>query len=93
MFIFGTALAAADADGPPEADAESLLQSAWSHREKWPEELIVPGRASGGSPFARVAARLGIAVRAVPEVRLSFYIKDVQTSFEEYLSGGPAGDV
>jgi len=93
MFIFGTALAAADADGPSEEDVERLLQRARSHREEWPEELIVPGRASGGSPFARAAARIGIAVRAVPEARLSFYIKDVQTSFEEYLSGGAAGDV
>ena len=93
MFIFGTALGAANADGPPEAEAESLLQRAWSHREEWPEELIVPGHASGGNAFSRVAARIGITVRAVPEAKLSFYIKDVQTAFEEYLSGGPAGDV
>lgn len=85
MFIFGTALARPDAQAPSQSDVNELLQRAWARREEWPEELVVPGRPSGENGFVRAAAAVGVALRAVPEARLSFYIKDAQSAFEEFF--------
>ena len=84
MFIFGTAFAAPSAACPPMEEVTSLFGQAWSHTQLWPEELVLPGRPSRSNTFATVARSHGIAVRSVAEARMSFYIKDVQSSFEEH---------
>jgi hypothetical protein len=70
-----------------------LLEKAWAHRQEWPEELVLPGKPSGENGFVRAAVAAGIAVRTLPEVSLSLYIKDVQSAFEEYFRKGAGGDV
>lgn len=70
-----------------------LLERAWAHRQEWPEELVLLGKPSEENGFVRAATGTGVAVRAVPEASLSFYIKDVQEAFEEYFRKGSAGDV
>jgi hypothetical protein len=86
MFIFGHAFAPHGAESPSEADAAALMNEAWSRMQEWPEEIVLPGKSSPDNSFARVAKRNGVAVRNVAESTMSFYIKDVQTSFEEFLS-------
>lgn len=93
MFIFGTLLAPSDAEAPSQREARELLEKAWAHRQEWPEELVLPGKPSGENGFVRAAVAAGIAVRTLPEVSLSFYIKDVQSAFEEYFRKGAGGDV
>jgi hypothetical protein len=92
MFIFGTAFAPQGADGPPKQDVARLFGQAWSHQKEWPEELILAGRPSTDNTFATIAGKQGIAVRAVAEARISFYIKDVQSSFEEFAARAGNGD-
>jgi hypothetical protein len=84
MFIFGSAFASLGADCPPREEVSGLFQQAWSQTQLWPEELVLPGRPSPKNTFATLARSHGIAVRSVAEARMSFYIKDVQSSFEEH---------
>ncbi len=91
MFIFGTAFAPHESAAPSHVEVERLLQSAWAHREEWPEELVLPGKPSSDNAFVRAAAAVGIPVRSVPEAAMSFYIRDVQSAFEEYFARD-AGD-
>ena len=84
MFLFGNAFAPSGAECPPEEAVARLLKQAWSRRREWPEEIILAGRPSLENTFTNVARRQGIAVRAVAEARMSFFIKDVQSSFEEF---------
>ena len=93
MFIFGTVLAPYDAESPSQGEARDLLEKAWAHRQEWPEELVLPGKPSEDNGFVRAAVVCGITLRTVPEVSLSFYIKDVQSAFEEYFRKGAGGDV
>lgn len=86
MFIFGDAFAPHGAESPSEADATALMDQAWSRVQEWPEEIVLPGKPSPDNSFVRVAKRNGVAVWNVAESEMSFYIKDVQTSFEEFLS-------
>jgi hypothetical protein len=92
MFIFGNAFAPHGAESPSEADATALMDQAWSRMQEWPEEIVLPGKPSPDNSFVRVAKRNGVAVRNVAESEMSFYIKDVQTSFEEFLSHGGKRD-
>lgn len=87
MFIFGHAFAPHGAESPPEEEVASLLDQAWSRRREWPDELVLPGRPLMSNTFVRLARRHGMVVRAVAEARMSFYIKDVQTSIERFLAG------
>ena len=89
MFIFGTALVPHEAEAPSSSEVDSLLEGAWSHRQEWPEELVLPGKPSAGNTFVEAAVSRGVAVRAVSEASMSFYIRDVQSAFEEYFSEGP----
>ena len=91
MFIFGTAFAPEDAEAPPRVEVDPLLQGAWAHRQEWPEELVLSGKPSSDNAFVRAAAAAAIPVRTVPEASMSFYIRDVQSAFEEYFARG-AGD-
>ena len=95
MFIFGTAFGSPGAACPPMEEVTSLFGQAWSHTQLWPEELVLPGRPSRSNTFATVARGHGIAVRSVAEARMSFYIRDVQSSFEEHSAqqreGGKGG--
>jgi hypothetical protein len=84
MFIFGSAFASHDAHCPPTEDVASLFGQAWSRVQGWPEELILPGNPSSKNNFVVTAREHGITVKAVAEARMSFYIKDVQSSFEEH---------
>jgi hypothetical protein len=92
MFIFGAAFASPEHDSPSEQDVAALLQQAWDRRHEWPQELVVSGKPSKSNSFVRVAERIGVPVRAVPEPLMSFYIKDVQSSMEEFLSGQRSDD-
>ena len=84
MFLFGSALAPHGAECPSKEAAALLLEQAWSHQQQWPDELVLPGRPSRVNTFAIVAREKDIAVKSVAEARMSFYIKDVQSSLEEY---------
>jgi hypothetical protein len=92
MFLFGTAVAPNGAECPPEQAVVRLFEQAWSHSQEWPEELVLAGRPSPENAFANAARRQGIAVRAVAEARISFFIKDVQSSFEEFAGRADADD-
>jgi hypothetical protein len=86
MFLFGTAFAAPGAEAPPKKEVTRLFRSAWSHRQEWAQELLLVGNPSTKNAFVRAAREQGLRVRAVAEARMSFYIKDVQSSFEEYAA-------
>ena len=92
MFLFGNAVAPSGAEYPPAHAVVHLFEQAWSHRQEWPEEIVLAGRPSSENSFANAARRRGIAVRAVAEARISFYIKDVQSSFEEFAERTAADD-
>ena len=91
MFIFGTAFAPHESEAPSRVEVDRLLQAAWSHRQEWPEELVLPGNPSFENAFVQAATEVPIAVRTVPEAGMSFYIREVQSAFEEYFARG-AGD-
>ena len=93
MFLFGTAFAPHGAECPPKQAATRLLKKAWSQRQEWPEEIVLVGKPSMENAFASAARKQGIAVRAVAEARMSFYIKDVQSSFEVFAQNGDNDDV
>ena len=84
MFIFGSTFASHDADCPPSEDVVGLFGQAWARARSWPEELLLPGNPSSKNTFAATAREHGITVKAVAEARMSLYIKDVQSSFEEH---------
>jgi hypothetical protein len=84
MFIFGSAFASPGADCPPRKEVTGVFEQAWSRMQQWPQELVLPGRLFSKNTFAAVARSHGIAVRSVAEARMSFYITDVQSSFEEH---------
>lgn len=92
MFIFGSTFAPHGAECPAAGDASALLKQAWARRQEWPAELVLPGRPSTTNTFALAARERGLRVRAVAEARMSFYIIDVQSSFEEYASRPGAGE-
>ena len=87
MFLFGTALAPHSAECPSREAVTALLQQGWAERQEWPQELVLPGKPSRKNAFVSVAREHGISVRSVAEARMSFYIKDVQSSFEEHVEG------
>jgi hypothetical protein len=93
MFLFGTAFAPHGEECPPAKDATRLLNKAWSSRQEWPVEILLVGKPSSKNAFASAARQHGISVRAVAEARASFYIKDVQASFEEYAGPGDADNL
>lgn len=88
MFIFGNAFAAHEDEAPALAEVSHLLHQAWARQQTWPAELVLAGKPSRTNAFASVARQLGIRVRSVPEAQMSFYIKDVQSSLEEYFRRG-----
>lgn len=91
MFLFGNAFAPAGSDHPADNVAEKLLLSAHAKRNTWPDELLLPGMPAPDNSFARIARQHGVAVRHVPESQLSFYIKDTQEAYEDFL-GRPSDD-
>lgn len=86
MFVFGNAFAPAGADSPTPQDAAGLLKQAWSTKQEWAAELLLPGQPTVDNGFARAAEWNGMAVRFVPPDLLSVYIEDVQSSYEEFLN-------
>jgi hypothetical protein len=88
MFLFGNAFAPAGSGYPAAEDVERLLNSAHEKRDEWPSELLLPGNPGRDNSFAQVAQRYGVRVRNVPESQLSFYIKDTQKAYEEFLGRG-----
>ena len=88
MFLFGNAFAPHGEDFPPLKDVKKLMASAHAKKNEWPSELVLPGKHASSNSFAKVAADNGIALRSVPESQMSFYIKDTQESYEEFLGRG-----
>ena len=88
MFLFGNAFAPHGADGPAIEDVQKLLESARRKRNEWPTELVLPGKHGPANSFIQVAKREGVFVRTVPESHMSFYIKDTQEAYEQFLSRG-----
>lgn len=92
MLIFGNAFAPHGDESPAADDVAALMQQAWSRSHAWPGEIVLAGKPSPSNAFVRVAKRNGIPIRTVAESAMSFYIKDVQTSFEEFLALGRERD-
>ena len=88
MFIFGNVFAPHGADHPTYEEVERLLTTAYEKRDAWPSELVLPGTHGSDNSFIKVAQQNGFAVRSVPESQMSFYIKDAQEGYEEFLSRG-----
>ncbi|WP_284620704.1 hypothetical protein [Aquabacterium humicola] len=88
LFIFGNAFTPVGAESPNPRDAAVLLQEAWSRKQEWPSELLLPGAQSEDNGFARAASWNGISVRFLPAECLSYFIEDVQSSYEEFLNRG-----
>jgi len=88
MFLFGNAFAPVGSDCPTLKEAERLMGSAQAKRDEWPNELLLPGKIETENSFAKVARHYGVIVRHVPESQLSFYIKDTQQGYEEFLGRG-----
>jgi hypothetical protein len=86
MFLFGSEFAAHGAECPSKKAVARLFKQAWSHRQEWPAEIVLPGKFSRANSFAAVAREQDISVRGVPEAQMSFYILDVQSSFEEHAA-------
>ena len=91
MFLFGNVFAAAGTDFPDIIQVEKLLDSAHAKRDQWPTELLLPGKPGNDNSFVIAACKHGIKVRGVPESQLSFYIKDTQEAYEDFL-GSSKGD-
>lgn len=92
MFIFGSAFASPELESPSEEDVAALFEQAWARRQQWPQEIVLPSKPGRRNWFVRVAKRKGIPVRGVAEPLMSFYIKDVQSSMEEFLAGPSTDD-
>ena len=88
MFLFGNAFAPAGAACPEVSEAERLLESAHTKRHEWPAELFLPGNPGLDNSFSIIANKHGVSIRNVPESQLSFYIKDTQEGYEEFLGRG-----
>ena len=91
MFIFGNVFAAHGAEYPKADEVEDLLLSAHSRKNEWPAELLLPGVQRPDNSFIKVAKKHGVKVRTVPESQMSFYIKDTQEAYEDFMSRD-AGD-
>jgi hypothetical protein len=86
MFIFGNIFAPHGSEYPSTDEVERLLLSAHSRKEAWPSELVLPGAPRADNSFIKIAKKHGFKARAVPESQMSFYIKDTQEAYEEFLS-------
>ncbi len=91
MFLFGNAFSTVGSDSPEIKEVEKLLRSAHAKRDEWPSELLLPGNPGNDNSFAKAAHKHGVKVRGVPESQLSFYIKDTQEAYEDFL-GRSEGD-
>ena len=91
MFLFGNVFAAAGTDFPEIMQVEKLLSSAHAKRDQWPIELLLPGNPGQDNSFVIAAGKHEVKVRGVPESQLSFYIKDTQEAYEDFL-GSSEGD-
>ena len=91
MFLFGNVFATAGTDFPEITQVEKLLSSAHAKRDQWPTELLLPGNPRKDNSFVIAAGQQGVKVRSVPESQLSFYIKDTQEAYEDFL-GSSEGD-
>ncbi|MDQ2735771.1 MAG: hypothetical protein M3Y55_12485 [Pseudomonadota bacterium] len=89
MFIFGNAFAPHGAESPSMESVARLLEQGRSHRQEWPEELVIPGKPSRKNAFVSAARERGIPIRSVAEARMSVCITDVQSSFEEHMERNP----
>ena len=88
MFLYGNVFAPHGADYPEASEVEKLMESAHAKRNEWPSEILLPGAHDPSNSFVKVAKQFGITVRFVPESQMSFYIKDTQEGYEEFLSRG-----
>ena len=85
MFLFGNLFAPHGADYPDAEEIEKLMMSAHKKRDEWPVELFLPGSHLSDNSFAKIAQKHGICIRSVPESQMSFYIKDTQEAYEDFL--------
>jgi hypothetical protein len=86
MYLFGNAFAPHGTEFPDLEAVERLMDGAYSKKNEWPSELLLPGTPGRENTFSKVAREHDILVRSVPESQLSFFIKDVQESYEHFLS-------
>jgi hypothetical protein len=90
MFVFGNAFAPSEDESPSAGDAAIILTQAWQEKREWPKKLLIPGTSSKNNGFAAAAEMKKVEVAFVPELELSFYIDDLQSSYEEFIARGAA---
>lgn len=85
-FILGQAFAPAGEESPDESEVEPIFLEGWSHHQRWPERLILPGRHSPDNSFAKVATQHGITVVDMTEKELRPILSEPRKAFREFLS-------
>jgi hypothetical protein len=92
LYILGNVFAPAGSNLPNSESAAALLKQAWAVRQEWPEELLLAEPVEPENGFIRAAEWNGLAVRTMAEKHLRFFVEDVRTSYEEFLSRGDDSD-
>lgn len=92
MYVLGNAFAPIGAESPSADDAALVLKQAWQKKRVWPKKLLIPGTSSKNNGFAAAAELNKVPVAFAPERELSFYIDDLQSSYEEFIARGTAND-
>lgn len=83
-FIFDTGVISAGSDEMSEIDAKRLLKNGYSHKKKYPKELIIP-KGYMANNLKLEAERCGIRVKIISEDQLQNIIGEARKFFQGHL--------
>lgn len=87
LFILGSEFVSVGSSGSAAPQIHQLLEAAHSHRQAWPNKLLVP-QATPVDKLVAEAESLWISVAAVSEAELSTFTREAQQGFKAHFCGG-----
>ncbi len=88
FFILGSTFLKGGSLNSSVDELYQLFQSAYSHKAKWPEKLMVPKVLEATQVESEAESR-GITVVPVTKGDISVFTREACQAFKQYLSSGP----
>jgi hypothetical protein len=82
-YIFGPVFCRTVDDGPALSDIEELFRKAASHKNQYPDELIVPDDFLPKKQFKTICDNLDISFREVPKADLGLIVDEIKDLFQD----------
>lgn len=87
-FILSMKMVPVDIAEPSAAEWKELFKQAYSHKQKWPQSMLLPND-QPAELFAKETARHGITLIRVPEEQLQDLIGETREIFNEQFGRNP----